>query len=246
MLSHVGKYPDGGTTKAIKNCPNLLIISKLGQLCLLSLCVPLVKAGVDAAAGHEFVVSAAFFDAVFGQYQDTFRISYGRQPVSDNDGRSVFRELLEGFFDDILALVIEGTRCFVEYEDRRILEEDAGNREALLLAAGELDAALTDVGVIAVRELHYEVVRIGQLCCFDYLFSCRARLTVAYVLYYRTREQIYILLYDTDLISQALDRYVSYILAIDLYCTLGYVVKARDQAAESRLSAAGGTDERNI
>lgn len=166
--------------------------------------------------------------------------------MRDDDGGAVFGELLERLFYDIFALVIEGTRCFVEYEDRRVLEEDAGDRETLLLAAGEFDAALTDVGVVAVRKLHYEVVSIGELGGFDYLFTSGARLTVADVFDDGSGEEVDVLLDDTDLVAEALDRYVSYILTVDLYRALGNVIKSRDQAAESRLSAAGGTDERNI
>lgn len=166
--------------------------------------------------------------------------------MRDDDGGAVFGELLEGFLDDILALVIEGAGGFVEDQDRRVLKEDAGDRETLLLAAGELDAALTDIGVIAVRKFHYEVVSIGELGGFDYLFAGRAGFAVAYVLDDGSGEEVDVLLDDTDLIAEALDGDVADVFAVDLYCALGYVVKARDQAAESRLSAAGGSDECNI
>ena len=40
----------------------------------------------------------------------------------------------------------------VEDEDARVLEQDAGDGDALALAAGERDAALADAGVVAVLE----------------------------------------------------------------------------------------------
>ena len=39
----------------------------------------------------------------------------------------------------------------VEHQDRRVLQDHPGQRDALALAAGELDAALAEVGVVAGR-----------------------------------------------------------------------------------------------
>ena len=39
---------------------------------------------------------------------------------------------------------VEGRGRFVENENRRVLEEAAGNGNSLLLAAAQLNAALTD------------------------------------------------------------------------------------------------------
>ena len=59
-------------------------------------------------------------------------------------------ELDQRLLDGALGLGVEGRGGFVEDEDRRVLDEHAGDGEALLLAAGELDAALADDGVEAV------------------------------------------------------------------------------------------------
>ena len=51
-----------------------------------------------------------------------------------------------------LALVVQGAGGLVQDQDGRVLQEDAGDGDALLLAAGELDAALTDIGVVAILQ----------------------------------------------------------------------------------------------
>ena len=56
-------------------------------------------------------------------------------------------------------------RRLVEHEDRRVLQDDARDRDALALAARELDATLADVRLVAgtpvpVAQRHDEVVRV--------------------------------------------------------------------------------------
>ena len=81
----------------------------------------------------------------------------GRQPVGDGDHRLALHQPVEALLDRRLDLRIERAGRLVEDQDRRVLEEDAGDRDALALAAGELDAALADMGVVAVAAL-----RVGE------------------------------------------------------------------------------------
>src|SRR6185295_5274198 len=57
--------------------------------------------------------------------------------------------LLDGGFD----LAVERRGRLVEHEDRRVLEDDTRDRDALALAAGELDAALADLRLVAASAL---------------------------------------------------------------------------------------------
>ena len=59
-------------------------------------------------------------------------------------------QLLQAFLDRRLDLRIERRGRLVEHQDRRVLQDDAGDGDALALAAGELDAALADMrGIVA-------------------------------------------------------------------------------------------------
>jgi hypothetical protein len=56
---------------------------------------------------------------------------------------------LQLLLDRRLDLGVERRGRLVEHQDRRVLQQHAGDGDALALAAGELDAALADMGVVA-------------------------------------------------------------------------------------------------
>ena len=95
---------------------------------------------------------AAFFNAVVTDDENFVGIFDGGQTVRDDDGGAAMGEFFQAVLDHLLGRVVEGARCFVEDEDRRVLQEDARNGDTLLLTAGELDAAFTDEGVEAFRQ----------------------------------------------------------------------------------------------
>ena len=50
------------------------------------------------------------------------------------------------------VLRVDRRRRLVEDQDRRVLEERARDGDALALAAGELRAALAELGLVALRQ----------------------------------------------------------------------------------------------
>ena len=62
------------------------------------------------------------------------------------------RDAVELGLDRLFRLRIERRRRFVEDQDRRVLQQRARDRDALLLAAGQLQAALADFGFVAVGQ----------------------------------------------------------------------------------------------
>ena len=62
------------------------------------------------------------------------------------------RDAVERVLDVLLGVAVERRGRLVEHQDRRALEDGAGDGDALLLAAGELEAALADLGVVALRQ----------------------------------------------------------------------------------------------
>ncbi len=69
--------------------------------------------------------------------------------MGDGDHRLAGHQPVEALLDRRLDLRIERRGRLVEDQDRRVLEQHAGDGDALALAAGELDAALADMGVEA-------------------------------------------------------------------------------------------------
>src|SRR5690606_8670799 len=107
----------------------------------------LVESAVDGAAGEQLVVPTLLDDAPGVDDDDAVGMLHGGEAVRDHEGGAALRELLERLLDGSLGLSIEGRRSLVQDQDRRVLEEDAGDRQALLLAAGELHAPLADEGI---------------------------------------------------------------------------------------------------
>ena len=64
--------------------------------------------------------------------------------------RDFLRECLA---DERIRLGIHRTGRVIQNEDLRLFQQRTRNAEALLLAAGDIGAALLDVGVVPVREL---------------------------------------------------------------------------------------------
>ena len=121
-----------------------------------------MKFPVVAAQGEEFLVRAALDDAAFVQDDDLVGVLDGAEAVGDGDGGAAGHELLEGLLDAALGLGVERGGGLVEDEDGRVLEDGAGDADALALAAGELDAPVADIGVVALFLLEDEVVGAGD------------------------------------------------------------------------------------
>ena len=94
---------------------------------------------------------------------------------------------------------VEGGGGLVEDQDRRILEKDTGDGEALLLPARELDAALADQGIEPVRQGGDHRVEPGAARGGGDVRLRGAEPAVGDVLADRAAEQEDILLHDADL-----------------------------------------------
>ena len=113
----------------------------------------------------------------------------GGQAVRDDHRRPPLHQLVQRVLHHALALRIECTRGLVQQEHAGILDDGAGNRDALLLAAAHLRALLADVGVVALGQALDEGVRVGRLGGGNHLGHRRPRLAVADVFGNRGRKQ---------------------------------------------------------
>ena len=67
-------------------------------------------------------------------------------------------DVVERLLDRRLGAAVERAGRLVEDQDRRVLEQGAGDGDALLLAARKLEPALADHRVIALRQRLDEIV----------------------------------------------------------------------------------------
>lgn len=74
------------------------------------------------------------------------------QPVRDRQRRPPLAEPLQLCLDRALVRRVQRRRRLVEQQQRGVLEDHAGDRDPLLLAAREALAALADAGLVLVRD----------------------------------------------------------------------------------------------
>ena len=94
--------------------------------------------GVHAVLLHQVLVRAAFDDVPLVEHDDLVGVDHRRQPMGDDEGRAALGDAVERGLDLSFGERVERRRRLVKHEDRRRLEDRAGDRHALLLAARQL------------------------------------------------------------------------------------------------------------
>ena len=117
---------------------------------------------VEALALHQLVVRAVLDEPALLEHQDQVGVADRAQAVRDDEGRAPFEQRVHVLLHDALRLGVERARGLVEDQDRRASIERARDRDALALAAGERDARLADLGLVAERQPLDELVRVGD------------------------------------------------------------------------------------
>ena len=95
-------------------------------------------------------------------HEDEVGVLHGRDALGNDDLGRLGDIGLEALADERVGARIDRGGRVVEDQDLRLLEQRAGDAQALFLSAGDVRAALLDVGVIAVGERSDEVVRLRE------------------------------------------------------------------------------------
>ena len=162
--------------------------------------------------------------------------------MRDQDHGSAAHQVPHRAEDFRLGFGVDGARGLVEDEHRTVLQEGAGQRDALPLASGELRAALTDLGVVAARQAHDELVGVGGVRGGDDLLPCGTRGGVRDVLRDAGRKQDRFLQHDGKLAAQVGELVVAQIHAVEPNAAGCGVVEAREQADQRGLAGARRPD----
>src|SRR4051812_31794849 len=83
------------------------------------------------------------------EYDQPIHARDGGEAMRDGDHGLAGHESIEALLDGGLDLAVERGGGFVEHEDGSVLENDARDRDALALAAGEFYATLAHLGIVA-------------------------------------------------------------------------------------------------
>ena len=158
----------------------------------------------------------------------------------DNDGTAL-AEFTQGLLNRSFGLGIDRARGFVEDEDVGVGDNRSSQGEALSLAAGELNAPITDDSVIAFGQLHDEVVRIGSFCRGDQaLVRHRPDGTVGDVVSNASVEEIGVLADAADCPMVTFELETRQRLSIEGDCSRLWVVQPKDQVDQGRLAGTDG------
>src|SRR5262249_7982109 len=202
-----------------------------------------VERRVAPALAQQLVVTPRFDDRSVFDDEDAVSIDDGVQAMCDHDRRSPLAEVLDRALNLTLGLRIERSRRLVEQDDRRVLEQGARDGDALALAAGDLQAVLTDLRFIPARERRDEVVRVSGLGGGDDLGLARTQTSERDILAHRAAKQENILPDIGDLAAQRAARYRRNVLSVDDDGAAVDVIEAQDQIENCRFTAARGSDE---
>ncbi len=178
------------------------------------------------------------------EHDDLVGVADRRQPVRDRDRGAARREGVDGLLHGLLGLRVQGAGRLVEDEDGRVPQDGAGDRQALLLAAGEAVAALPHHGVVAVGQRHEVVVDLRDPGGRDELVIGRGRLGEPQVVGHRGVEEVGLLGDDADRGRQRVERHVPHVGAVDRDTAGRHVVQARDEVAEGGLARTCLADDR--
>ncbi|CAA9321894.1 MAG: hypothetical protein AVDCRST_MAG40-1504, partial [uncultured Gemmatimonadaceae bacterium] len=205
----------------------------------------LVQLGVEAAEGEQVLVGALLDHAALVDHEDEVRARDRGQAVGHHERRPPLHEPLERGEDDGLRARVDRGGRLVEDEDRRVLEEGAGHRDALALAARQARPALAEEGVVALGQGGDEVVRVRGARGLLHLEVRGLQAAVADVVADGAREQEGLLVDDADLRPQAVEGQVAHVAAVEQHAAAGGVVEARQEAEQRALARPRRPDHRH-
>ena len=163
--------------------------------------------------------------------------------MGHDQGGAAEAELIQGLLNQDFRGVIQGAGGLIQDQDGGILQEDPGDAEALLLAAAEADAALADLGIIAMGEAHDVIMDIGPLRRLNDLLLGGVQAAVADILPHGVIEEIDILLDDADIPADALQGQGMDLLAVQEDLAAFHIIEMGNEMADGGLAAAGGAYE---
>ncbi len=95
-------------------------------------------------------MGAALDDIAVVEHENFVGAHNGREPVRDDQRGAVPRHAFELVLNVFFGVAVERRSRLVEQKDRRAFQDRARNRHPLFLAAGKFQAALADLGLIAL------------------------------------------------------------------------------------------------
>ncbi len=166
-----------------------------------------------------------------------------RAPVGDEQRGAALHDAPQGGVDPLFHPGVDRARGIVEDQDARVRQDGPGEGDPLPLASRQAQPSLADDGVVTLRQLFDERVRLGGACGRLHLAVCGGRVPVGDVRPHRVGEEEALLEDDADLAAQRGKRHVAHVVPVDAHGAGGRLVKARHHVRHGRLPAPARADQ---
>src|SRR5262249_52737597 len=194
------------------------------------------QVAIDAFALHQHLRRTVFADLARLQHDDPIEVAQAREPVRDGDDGAAAHQAVQGLAYGLLRLTVERRGGLIEQKNWRILEERAGNPDALALPGRQLHAAVADDRGGALGQIFDEGVAIGGDDRRMDVGIGGIRPTIADVLHDRAVKQRNVLRNEGNRGAQALLRDPGDVLAAEQNAPALQVVETLQQDEQGRLA----------
>ena len=175
----------------------------------------LIELRIQAAGLQQCLVVAALHDGSVLYHEDHVGPANRGEAVSDHDGRLALHQPVQSLEDQLFRGRVETRAGLVQNQDGAVADHGASDGDALALAAGEGHAPLANHGVVTLRHLLDELMRVGQLGGAENLGAAGFRLAVRDVVPDRAVEQQSLLQHEADLLAHRFLRETADVAAVD-------------------------------
>src|SRR5580704_3604997 len=186
---------------------------------------------------------AALANLPFFQHEDFIGSADCCQTMRDDEGGAADHQIGESFLYVHFRFGIEFRSGFVEDEDRRVLQDGAGNRDALALSAAEPGAPFADHSIVTLGQVSDEIGgESGARRSLNALFRHVAQ-TVANVVPHGVVKEDVFLRNHCDLLTQRANRDTADVGAVDEDAARRRFVEAWDEIDERRFASTARADQ---
>ena len=197
------------------------------------------------AAGDvdELVVGAGLGDVAALYHHDAVGVSYGGEPVGDDEAGAALEKDIERLLDQQLRTGVDGGGGLVQYQYLGVVQQRPCEGHQLPLAHRQGGAPLVDLGLIALLHLHDEVVGVHGLGGGDDFFVRGVQPPVADVVHDGAGEYEGVLHHHAHLLPEGAKLYIPYVVAVDLDRSAHHVVEPGHQIDHGGFARAGGAHQ---
>ena len=189
---------------------------------------------------------AALDDPALIEHEDEVGVHDALDAVGDDEGRAVLHQVIQRLPDLRFRLQVDRGGGIIQHEDAGILEQRAGDGDALLLSAGKGDAFFSDQGGIPQREGEDHIVDGGCPRGFEhFLIADLALDAVDDILTDGAREEEGLLFDDADLLAQEMFGVIGDVAPVQVDRAGGDLIEARQQVHQGGLARPCRAEQRH-